>query len=516
MPYTYSINPSSTTQASTLGLGGTPDLSGLLDNTSNLVSPKDIRDMVFTLWENTPVRYTSVSGVPYIGVARDNVKDMKFFLGKKQLSGTNLMNPTLLSSDADIFIYNTKSDSAPTQNTEVKFLAGNPNTVNHNLAPYVRIAQITGTSSNFLSFTIAHENPAGGDINILSGPNTGLGRVNLNGLRFPSRVELPQQISTPTNTIAGDLFLVRNASGNIELKNAPGLSPFTLPTFTDPNPVPQDIGGIPAGSTFSNVPIIEMIRSILYPFLGPQANILTVPPIKERDHASGDTANYGYSITKRSGDVEDYRVRVTNSTGGIMAPDVTPPSGPPGPVPITGPGFFTNNYTGSKTFTGANIFTNIPDSLGRSVFTFSFSVTDSLSDAGSFLSPTQSDTATAELKYVYPYFYGYAPTASNPETLLSLGTFNKSVTDYGDTDFTIQGGPGYLFFWVPQGYGLLDQILDQNGNVLYPDTPLHSSWTYSSATVNSPDSKWTGAAYTYYRRIQESSTPTTATFSIKF
>lgn len=517
MPYTYSINPSSTTEATTSGLGLTPDLSSLLDNTSNQVSPKDIRDMVFTTWENAPIRYTSVGGVPYIGMAREDVKDIKLLLGKKQLSGTNLMTPTLLSSDTDIFVYNTKADTAPTQDTKIRFLAGNPVTVNHTLAPYIRVAQVIGTSSNFLSFTLTHDNQQGGDINILSGPISGIGKVNINDLRFPSRSELPVQISAPSNAISGDLFLVRNASGNIELKNAPGLAPFTLPTFTDPNPVPQDIGGIPAGTTFSNVPIIEMIRSILYPFLGPQANIITVPSVKERDHTlSGDIASYAYSLTKRSGDIEGYRVRVTNSTGGILAPDVTPPAGLPGPVPITGPGFFTQNFSDTKSISGTNIFTNIPDSIGRSIFTFSFAVTDSLLDVGIFASPTQSDTSFTELKYVYPYFYGYSPTASNPVTLLSSGTFNKQVSDYGDMDFTIQGGPGYLFFWIPQDYGLLDQILDQNSNVLYPDVPLHSSWTYSTVTVNSPDSKWTGANYTFYRRLQESSVPISATFSIKF
>lgn len=40
-------------------------------------------------------------------------------------------------------------------------------------------------------------------------------------------------------------------------------------TFTDPNPTPLPLGGIPAGTTFVDTPIAQVLHDLLYPYLAP-------------------------------------------------------------------------------------------------------------------------------------------------------------------------------------------------------------------------------------------------------
>jgi hypothetical protein len=63
---TFSQAPTETNQ-----LGDIIDVLNILpDNTTKLISPKDVRDAVYTLWENTMFKPTSFSGsnVDYIGI----------------------------------------------------------------------------------------------------------------------------------------------------------------------------------------------------------------------------------------------------------------------------------------------------------------------------------------------------------------------------------------------------------------------------------------------------------------
>jgi len=143
MPSTYSINDNTTTNAvSSTDINYI--LSKLPDNTQKLISPADVRDAVYSVWENSIIRETSLTGTGsyYIGIAQSDIKE-KILIGKKELSGKNILNSSLLSNDTDIYFYNTKLDADPSQDTKISILAGTGSIE----SPYFKSAVVSGTTS---------------------------------------------------------------------------------------------------------------------------------------------------------------------------------------------------------------------------------------------------------------------------------------------------------------------------------------------------------------------------------
>jgi len=205
MPATYSIPTPGQDATSYANINDV--LSLLPDNTSQLIAPKDIRDAVFSNWENSVIRYAAVSGTDYIGISRDDVKNTKIFLGKKQLSGSNIMSSTLLSSNTDIFFYNTKSDTG-SQNFKMQLLAGTNSSL-YQYAPYIEVQGVASPSS--LNLNIGHSQALGGDFNFVAGLN---GYVTLNKLKFPTQNE---SFSTTS-----DFYLTVDNSGVVFVKRFSG------------------------------------------------------------------------------------------------------------------------------------------------------------------------------------------------------------------------------------------------------------------------------------------------------
>jgi len=172
MAYTYSIS-SGTTQESDSKQTINEVLGLLPDNTNKEIAPRDVRDAIFSTWESSVIRYTYVLSDEYIGIDRDNVKGKKIFLGKKQISGNDIMSSTLLSlsNDTDIFLYNTKIDSNPSQDFKISLLAGTISSLYPN-APYFASKYVSGVNQ-YISLEIV--NPATyGTVNIQSGSSASL------------------------------------------------------------------------------------------------------------------------------------------------------------------------------------------------------------------------------------------------------------------------------------------------------------------------------------------------------
>jgi hypothetical protein len=216
MPATYSIPTPGQDATSYANINDI--LSLLPDNTSQLIAPKDIRDAVFSNWENSVIRYAAVSGTDYIGISRDDVKNTKIFLGKKQLSGSNIMSSTLLSSNTDIFFYNTKSDTG-TQNFKMQLLAGTNSSL-YQYAPYIEVQGVASPSS--LNLNIGHGQALGGDFNFVAGLN---GYVTLNKLKFPTQNEFTGFVGTPTFSTTSDFYLTVDNSGVVFVKKFSGFLP---------------------------------------------------------------------------------------------------------------------------------------------------------------------------------------------------------------------------------------------------------------------------------------------------
>jgi hypothetical protein len=122
-------------------------LNQLANNTSKLISPKEVRDAFLTSWSNSIFKITHpdlYSNNPYIGIDTNNPSDRDFkhkiLLGKRSNSLSDVMNTNLLDrsiNDTDIFFYNTKEDTDININsTKLSILAGDDSNY-YQSAPYI-------------------------------------------------------------------------------------------------------------------------------------------------------------------------------------------------------------------------------------------------------------------------------------------------------------------------------------------------------------------------------------------
>lgn len=509
MSATYSINQNTIQEA--VSFTSITDVLNLLpDNTQKSISPRDARDAVFSVWENSVFRYTTIGAYEYIGLNREDVKS-KIYFGKKQLSNLNIMNNTLLSSDTDIFFYNTKTDTNPSQDLKISFLGGTTSTL-YQYSPYLKVNQVYGTSSVMLDINIINPGPNGGDIN-LSSSN---GRLSIqNQLIFPTEAEILSTVTGSASTSSSnDLFLVREITGRVGFKkikvdyvnigdpftpiniqgNPVQLNGFPL-DFTELTPTVATVGGIGIGITFSNVPLVEMIRMIIYPELGPLASINLQYDVLERNHSGNTTISYNYSLTKRSYDIASTQRVILGYPGvNINTPDQT----------VSGSGLIIQNFTDSYTFSGSQIQSS------DNTFTFSIIPSD-----GTF-----SYTATDVINFVYPYFYGFSNTlATNTIDFNNIvsNDLYKNVDIKQNQNLSLYGLNEYLYFSYPASYGTISTIYDSSNFLIYEAGSTTSIWTYSTITnINSPIGYWSGIPYLVYRTINKSTIPSTEEYKFNF
>ena len=546
MPYTiatYSINVG-TSQESQSKTSITDVLSILLDNTSKEITPRDVRDAIFSSWESSVIRYTSNGTYPYIGIDRGDVKDIKLFLGKKSHSSSLIMTDDLINSDTDIFFFNLKSDSAVTQDLKIGFLAGASPSMYYT-SPYLKSSYVS-SNGGYISLDLV--NPATyGTIGIQSGFSAS---ITINNLTWPSRNYINNLVANPSNALsasASDLFLAVRSSGAIELLTyssnggtlgSPGSpttilgSPVTVNgnslEYTNLTPIVATFGGISIGSTFSNVSLIDMISAMLYPYLEPLSTLtinsvdygsgpvpLSYNNTVERKHQPNSTPaitiNYGFTITKRT-----FNVSTTNF---LLKREVTTfsPSGGWPIITLSGSGLLTQTYTGYSVGINGSLIasgTNV-----RNIFTFSCNVSDG----------TSSSTASTFFETVYPYFYGFGTTASTTSIMsnqlgtdYSSGYISKRIDKKTNqilsvNSYALPNDEGYLHFMYPAVYGTLSNIQDGNDYVEYS----HGSsgiWTYATVSITHPNgsSYWTGVNYYVYRKTVLSLVPPSQNYKFNF
>lgn len=540
---TYSVNIGSTQEARSK-TSITDVLSLLVDNTSKEISPRDVRDAIFSAWESSVIRYSSNGNYPYIGIDRTDVKDIKLFLGKKTHSSSLIITDDLVSNDTDIFFYNLKSDSATNQDLKISLLSGTSSAM-HYLAPYLKSSYVA--SPEALSLDIV--NPATyGTVGIQSGLSAS---ITINNLTWPSRNYINNLVANPSNasaSSASDLFLAVRSGGSIELLTyasgggtlgSPGIattifgSPATLNgyslEYTNLTPTVATFGGVSLGSTFSNVPLIDMISQMLYPYLEP-VSTLTINSI---DYGSGAvslsynntverkqqptstpaiTINYSFTLTKRTNNISSTNFSLKRE-GTAFAPSGGWPS-----ITLSGSGLVNQSYTGySIGINGSSIAGG--STTNRNVFTFSLYASDG----------TSGLTSSTYFEVVYPYFYGFATTASTTGI-----ASNQLGTDYSNgyivkridkktnqtlavNSYALPGDVGYLHFMYPAIYGTLSSIQDGNDFVEY----THNSagvWTYSSISITHPNgsSYWSGVNYYIYRKTIVTLIPPSQNYKFNF
>ena len=494
MPATYSINVGQTTEAYRK-----QDINSVLadipNNTQKLISPKDVRDAFLSSWANSSFKQTvGVASIEYVGLDSGDPSNrdikQKIFIGKRNYAGTDIMNNTLLSTSNqnDIYLYNTKPDGITQSSTRVAILAGTNSSL-HTYAPYIGSSVFNNGVSDVASLDIVNPSLFAGPINIYSQT----GRVAVNGILFPTVSETSASASNgrilkyygtypngslrwadPTITVSsiGSSGLPTNIYGSTVNVNGHSLE------FVDSTIVPQTIGGVQIGTSFSagsfyngigyqDWPLSEVIRKILYPYVPPTISLGVSSSSTSFYAEFGVTSsfNFNYLITKYSNNIDNYQITGTTYSGLSF-------SGLPGEILSKTFSYGVYNTTVTGVPASSNYVLRVSDS-GSSNFTYS---------------------VTASVYFVSPFFDKFSSTNIN----MFAGTINSDIGTLINTSnktispLVIDGvtqsisksyvGSGYIYFLYPISYGLLSMIKDPNGYIIHDSNNLTTStFTYSNS-----------------------------------
>jgi len=464
---TFSFNPGTITEAInypvqdylSLTSSTTPDtdlLFPLLDNEEKLINPIALRNAILSLWTSVPFKETKTTTLngtySYIGVDTldpvDNDLKRTIFIGKRSFSGTysydnshDIMTSTLLNSDVDIFLYNTKSDVVSNTITRMSILSGKKTSL-YSTAPFIQSERVSGvTESVSIDFVSKSGDVTIGNIVDIGNPATA--SFNLNGILLPNIDVNNNGDGTYSNpALDSNIWFWRDGKvvwdeltlPQLDTIGATGseLNIFGTPVnvngysleLDDNRYMPITIGGLPMCNSFNNISISEVLRGMLYTYLGPLCTI----SVDQKYYEVGTypTPTLTYTITKR-----------TNSTlpTGLMnmIPGVYPPITTPGQTSITG--------------TSSGI---VISPIGATSTTFTITVTDG----------TTTNSSSVSVEGIYPYFYGF----SNVDVIDNnvLNSLTKLVDYKSDKTIDISGSGNYYFVY-DSSYGLLTEILDDYG-----------------------------------------------------
>lgn len=454
---TYSINNGQITEA--VKLNNLQDVFiGLPDNTSKLIAPSDVRNAVYTTWENILLKSTIIgsSSVVYTGYDLSSLRQ-KFFFGKKTNLGMDIMSNSLLSataSDVDVFFYNNKQDTNLNQNTKVAFLAGTTS-FNFANAPFIEARQVTFPAS--IDLYINNTGYLTGKIDIDAS------LVSIKGVRYPvaptsSNLFLTTDIAGNASWASPTITNISNPGATVSIVGSPVLVNGYPLEYTNLYPSQVTVGGIPAGTTFSNVPISQMFDSIFYPYLTPIISLNASTLVYE--YGSSFAPSLYWTMQARTLDITSATLSgaVSPILPGVSASTVL--SGTSSSLSIT-----TTNPTASWTL-------NVSDG-------------------------TVSVATTIVANRVFPFFYGMTSAATMSGVTLYTN-LTKDIDGLSNKAYTYNGINQYMYFAYPASYGTVSEIFDQNLYQVYNDAG-GGSFTYSISTVASTGlgSNWSTSFYVY-------------------
>ncbi len=526
-------------------------LSGILgvisvieDNTRKAISPKDIRDGFYTLWENSIFKPTSVtaSSIKYVGIDQYQLQDIndnyiypKVYFGKKQILGQYVMSNLLLDNTidtdkVDFFFHNMKDNTLHGNDTSIAILAGTQSFQLGNgklAAPILKSTVVTSPLGNYLNLNITNYSQVtdgatsyGGDINIYSDT----GYVSINNFLFPKQTDITQ---SNNGYVLKYRWTAGQAYGYWESAFSQSITEIIYPQgqvtiqgnpivldgyrFSDENIVATAIGGILAGETFSNVDVLDVLRRIIYTYVPPRVSTFhTKVSTGERitlveSGTNPNTLRLNWSIFVNS----TYSVPINQITS---TPVVNGTFFPSGTAPLT-----KGTYTGQNTLTLLTNQWDVTNTPPYNIINYTFSVKDS-----NPVGPTQ--TTSIRLKYVLPYFYGTSQTlatsstgAANINNLLYTDEFaptdklnrilvepiigSPTLSNNQSLFITTEGlpgptpfGQGYIYFGHPSYYPPIREIKDPNNFV------ITTSFTTYSIKISDPppSSKWEDKNYVFY------------------
>ena len=462
----------------------TPDtdlLFPLLDNEEKLINPIALRNSFLSLWTSVPFKETKTNTIlgdkSYIGVdtlnPTDNDLKRTIFIGKRSFSGTysydnshdimafgGVTNSILLDSEVDIFLYNTKSDIISNTITRISILAGkNPSLYSN--SPFIQSEKVSGVNETLsIDFVNRLGNVSIGNIIDINNPTTG--SFNLNGIILPNMYVNINGDGTYSNPATdNNVWIWRDGKVvwdelTLPLLDTIGVTGSELEIFGTPVNVngysleldddrymPMQIGGLPMGNSFNNISISEVLRGMLYTYLGPLCSI----SVNQQYYEVGTYPSpiLTYTITKRTNST--LPTGLTNMIPGVYQQITTP-----GQTIVTG--------------TSSGI---VISPIDKSLTFFTITVSDGKNEPGS------TSSASVSVQGIYPYFYGFSNI--NVIDNNTLNSLTKMVEYKSDKLIDISGSGNYYFVY-DSSYGYLTEILDDYG------LDRLSDFTYSRRTLS--------------------------------
>lgn len=244
--------------------------------------------------------------------------------------------------------------------------------------------------------------------------------------------------------------------------------------YTNSTPTVQAHGGVAAGTTFENMPIVDVLNKILYPWVAPTVTATATP--------NGGTFEKGSTQN-----VTSIKVNVTKKSANITKVEI----------------FNGSTSLGSKSGTDLNTL----NSSGSATFTFTVSAsvtanqnfTAKVTDADSKVTSAN----TGSFNFVYPYYSGVIAADATADAA-SVKALTKKIEAKGTKTISYTASNQKMVFATPHANGVIKTITDPNGfNVT--DTFAHST-----VSITGLD----GTAQTYDVYVSD---PTTVTsFNMKF
>jgi hypothetical protein len=462
-------------------------LDVLEDNQSKQISAHDLRDTILSVYSSVSFKETSVgsSTYSYIGIDSLNpndrdVKDTKIYIGKRKYLTQDIMSSSLLNSDVDIFLYNTKSDDVLQNRTRVSLLTGNKFQF-LDRSPYIQSQLISGTQT---SVSLDFVSRAFGTLNI----DSSTGTVSVNNIYFPTKVESSasasndkvllyedgklawSELTYPYGDFLGATGTTLNMNGNLFIN---GYALQFLFEVNTTDAIPLKIGDIEPGEIFQNVSVVDALRRIIYDYLPPKCTIQLLPPYESGYVEVGTFPNpvVQFSITKKS--LPTQVASLQNMIPGVFAA-------------IT-----TNGEITSTSTSNGIVISPITDTSTE----FKVTVSDGLS----------TSTASTTITGIYPYFYGFSDLQLM--TNVGLGGLSKSVETKSNKTIDLTG-EGYYYFIYDYDWGTISTIFDNLGNTV--------SYTYSDRLFSSPTGFWAGKRFNVYSFTSSQIGPPSENYQFNF
>lgn len=242
--------------------------------------------------------------------------------------------------------------------------------------------------------------------------------------------------------------------------------------YTNPNPTPDTLGGIPAGSSFLNASMKNMWDELLYPYQAPafssflmaaqliilECGVFVAGGVRTFDWVATNPVN----IQANSLEIED----ITNSV-------------------VLGTGLAND---GTEDLDIGAAITKLTTQTAHQ-----WRITGINSQSNPFL-------RNFNVNWYSPYYYGVGIQGL---TVAQIQALTKQVVNKSNKDYVFNPTNEVYYFAYPKSYGLLTSILDTNNFETIADWTV----TTKSFTNNSPD--YEGTTMDYY--VYEFNNPTTQT-----